>query len=337
MNYTVSVIIPVYNCEKYLERAIESVINQTVFNTVQLILVDDGSRDRSPEICDDYSRRYDNIICIHQKNSGVSVARNSGMERAEGEWISFLDSDDYFLDTFLEKMLARPADLICCPYTGNGTQCTLADKLEERIYNSDELEHLLYPVMADGSKFFSCWNKLYKLSIIRSNNLTFPVGVKLAEDMTFVYNYVKCIESFSFVSEPLYYYFVNQANTTNVVAKGYETYKMIYIFLSDYFRNCENEELLKIVERNYVMRAVDSVYTAANELNIFSAVRYIKKILCDSLFFESYKELRICKCDEGMFSYLDKFIMKKFSLLIFVLVRYNEHRSKRLANKNEVS
>ncbi len=94
MSCKVSVIIPVYNCIKYLEKAIKSVISQTEFNSIELILVDDGSSDGSERICDEYSAKYPNLIAIHQINSGVSVARNMGISSAKGEYIAFLDSDD---------------------------------------------------------------------------------------------------------------------------------------------------------------------------------------------------------------------------------------------------
>ena len=96
MSCKVSVIVPVYNCKKYLETAIRSVIEQTLFNETELILVDDGSTDGSGGICDNYASEYPNIFAVHQSNSGVSVARNKGMEAAKGEYIAFLDSDDSY-------------------------------------------------------------------------------------------------------------------------------------------------------------------------------------------------------------------------------------------------
>ena len=120
MNYAVSVIIPVYNCERYLNRAVDSVINQDIFSECELILVDDGSTDNSSCICDSYSERYNNITVIHQTNSGVSAARNKGISVSKGEWICFLDSDDYLLPDALSLIYKYPdADLICSSYKSN--------------------------------------------------------------------------------------------------------------------------------------------------------------------------------------------------------------------------
>lgn len=93
-NIKFSIIVPVYNVERYLSRCIESLINQT-YSNIEILLIDDGSSDQSPEICDEYSKKYGNIVVYHKKNGGLSDARNYGLERASGEYILFVDSDDY--------------------------------------------------------------------------------------------------------------------------------------------------------------------------------------------------------------------------------------------------
>lgn len=333
MKYDVSVIIPVYNCEKFLTRCVESVLNQNCEQKLQIILVDDGSTDASPAICDKFQSDNDNVLSLHQKNAGVSVARNFGIARAEGEWISFVDSDDYLLDGFYEKMLSGDnADLICCSYTGNSAVSNELDSmLEDRIYSSSEFFESLYPVMANDYIFFQCWNKLFRRSIIVENNVSFPIGIKYAEDMEFVYNYVKYIKSFKFVKSPLYYYYVNENNTTSIVKKGYEAYERIYLFRKNYFEELgfNNHDL----KQDYIFRSLGAIYTAAKFLNIFSACFYIRKILKKSMFYNEYKTKRIYKDSDGVNGYLDRFIIKKQPLLIVALVRYAEFKSEKLAKE----
>lgn len=334
MKYDISVIIPVYNCESFLSRCVESVLNQKCEKKLQIILVDDGSTDSSPEICDRFQSENSNVVALHQKNSGVSAARNLGIEKSEGEWISFVDSDDYLIEGFYEKMLTvEESDLICCSYTGNLAESDILDSmLENRIYHHDEFTDSLYPVMAYEYIFFQCWNKLYKRSIIIDNNLMFPVGVKYAEDMVFVYNYVRYIETFRFVKEPLYYYYISEGNTTNVVKKGYETYERIYTFRKDYFDSIGfNDHDLK---QDFIFRSLGAIYTAAKFLNIFSAYTYIRKILKKSMFYNEYMTKRIYHGSEGVNGYFDRFIEKKQVLFIIALVRYTEYTSRKLGKRN---
>lgn len=333
MKYDISVIIPVYNCEKFLTRCVESVLKQKCEQKLQIILVDDGSTDTSPAICDRFQSENDNVLALHQKNAGVSAARNFGIANAEGEWISFVDSDDYLLDRFYEKMLSGDnADLICCSYTGNSVVSDELDSmLDDKIYSSDEFDETLYPVMANDYIFFQCWNKLYRRSIIIENNLCFPVGIKYAEDMEFVFNYVKYIKNFKFVKSPLYFYYVNEDNTTSVVKKGYETYERIYLFRKQYFEKLgfNNHDL----KHDYIFYSLGAIYTAAKFLNIFSAYLYIRNILKNTMFYDEYKIKRIYKDCDGVNGYFDGFVMKKQTLLIIVLVRFTEYKSKKLAKE----
>ena len=99
----ISVIIPVYNAEKYLDRTVNSILNQT-YHDFELILVDDGSTDNSPKICDEYALKHDEIVVLHKKNAGLGEARHSGLDAATGDYIAFFDSDDYIDEIYVEKM-----------------------------------------------------------------------------------------------------------------------------------------------------------------------------------------------------------------------------------------
>lgn len=333
MEYRISTIIPVYNCENFLERAVESVIKQQEFSCVQLILVDDGSTDSSPEICDRYASEYPNIYAYHQENSGVSAARNLGISKADAELITFIDSDDYILEGYYENIFSNSdSDLVCFNYTNNiSVKTNLSHYFFLKHYNKHEFSDSLYPAMADDYTMYQCWNKVYRKSIIEKYALQFPVGVKLAEDMIFVYSYIEHIESFRYIDKSLYFYYINESSVTGSLKYGYEAYEMIYNFLSEYFNRIGYKTYN--VHHNFVFRSVGTIYSAAVSLSFFDAYKYINKILNKTVFYRKYCEDPIYKKCDGVNGYMNKFIMKKSPFLIILLVRYNELRSARIQKK----
>lgn len=334
MSCKLSVIIPVYNSENFIKRCVESVLSQKGSEKFQIILVDDGSTDNSPAICDELCTKYSNICVLHQQNAGVSAARNSGLEKAEGEWISFIDSDDYLLDGFYESLFSvQDADLLCCDfYFEKGNEFPLIGRyIEEGLYTKEKFADILYPIMAKKTVFYSACNKIFKADIIKDNNLRFIVGKKYGEDMVFVYDYVKHINSFSFVNKGLYGYNYSDGNTTTVVKKGYEAYESTYIYLTNYFKSVGfSADNLK---HDYIFMSLGAIYTAAVHLDIFSAWLYIRHILKDTIFYSEYSSKRIYSKSDGINGYLDRFIMKKNALLIVAVVRYTEFKSKHIQNK----
>lgn len=204
-----SVIIPVYKVEKYLHQCVDSILSQS-FLDFEIILVDDGSPDGCPAICDAYARRDQRIRVIHQKNGGVSSARNAGLMAANGTYIIFLDSDDYHLSNSLEQLYNNIiSDLpdICC----FGVQQEVVGGIRNHVsknYSGVLTDELLLSVayagfvrsniaMIDVSSF----NKAYKAAIVKQARLSFDTTLRLAEDITFNVQYlcncttVKCIDS----------------------------------------------------------------------------------------------------------------------------------------------
>ena len=204
-----SVIIPVYNTEKYLKRCIDSVINQ-INNDLEIILVDDGSQDSSSVICDNYASNYSFIHSIHIKNSGPATAKNVVYLQAKGEYISFIDSDDELMPNMYYMMLdsayMNNADIVCCSYKQideNGIISHKESTQKEYILNQEEgIKHLL-----EKNKIYSqCWTKIYKRKILETNNILFVEGLKTEED--FIYNLHVFLNSkiITIVDYPLYIY-----------------------------------------------------------------------------------------------------------------------------------
>ena len=167
--YKLSVVIPIYNVEKYLEETLKSVIEQTLGfeNNIEMILVNDGSPDNSEEICLRYKEKYpENIVYIKQKNGGVSSARNAGIEQAQGKYVCFVDSDDYILANYCEKMLnemnEHNADIVICNLLDNGVpEYKLISTLVLDISNKDNFIDVY-----KNYQFLSPVNKLFKKDLI---------------------------------------------------------------------------------------------------------------------------------------------------------------------------
>lgn len=184
MNPLISVIVPIYNVEKYLARCIDSIVNQT-YKNLEIILVDDGSPDSCPQMCDDYAKKDSRIKVVHKKNGGLSDARNAGMAVATGEYISFIDSDDWIETSMFELLLNNIFQYDCEISCGgimmvweNGgkkeplfpiDKTVVIKGTKEAILDLIQKKHIIQPV----------WNKLYKKSVIK--DVPFPVG-KINED-----------------------------------------------------------------------------------------------------------------------------------------------------------
>ena len=213
----ISIIIPVYNSENYLIDCLESVRNQ-VFNDFEVILVDDGSKDGSSEICDDYCKKDPRFRVIHKQNGGVASARNTGLSVANGEWIAFVDSDDQVLPGYLDGMLKL---------TGDGCQLVVSDLKngEAKDMRSIELDADCldqHPSLLSGSP----WNKLFLTDIIRKKAICFPVGISTMEDNIFVWNYLLECQYVSVSSNNNYTYNIHSDSLVRSVHKIEEIYKL---------------------------------------------------------------------------------------------------------------
>ena len=218
MNPLISVIIPVYNVEPYLEKCLDSVINQTYHN-LEIIIVDDGSTDHCPAICDKYAGKDQRIIVIHQENGGLSSARNAGLNIAKGEYIAFVDSDDWLeLDIYQVLIHAAgntDADMIVCDayYCKYGTNQRVTSSCNSRVItiiedNNDIFFHILNPTPTIR---FEVWNKLFRRFVIADTR--FKIGQRY-EDIYFdrvVFSRVnKCV----FVDAALYNYLTERPGST---------------------------------------------------------------------------------------------------------------------------
>lgn len=220
----VSIIVPIYNAERYLKECIESIYNLTD-DRWQLILINDGSKDKSAEICRQYQNKDKRIIYIEQKNAGVSVARNVGIKQATGEWITFLDSDDLLAAYALELLgyANTDDDMIVAQQTKRldkfkslkENEYISSYELQQSVFNLCEfkVKHRNIKALDDYNRWSSC-SRFYRTRILKENGIEFPVGVKLGEDLLFCLRYSQVIERVLTNSSVIYYYRDNEESVT---------------------------------------------------------------------------------------------------------------------------
>lgn len=241
MDYLISVIVPVYNSEKYLKKCLNSIISQT-YKNLEIILIDDGSTDESGRICDSYKKNDDRIIVFHTKNNGVAAARNQGIRSAKGEYIAFVDSDDYIAENMYEllinRMLKDKSDIAVCSMYRielNGIK-----RIQDRLF--------LDNIVMDRDRFMECFirkesgylmNKIYKRKLFQ--NVVFPVG-KYFEDLVTMLQLITNSSKISYVDDPLYYYCKNVGSITTTYL---DSPKKIYD------RYTEAERATELLKNNY--------------------------------------------------------------------------------------
>lgn len=216
-NDLISVIVPVYNVERYLNRCIDSIINQT-YKKLEIILIDDGSTDNSKKICNEYANENKKIKAIFKKNGGLSDARNKGIESATGKYITFVDPDDYveknFIETMYNNIIKYNADISIVGFKNvyekkNNNEENKVDDRGIKFYNSKEAIEKLF----DKNSFNNyAWNKLYKKSLFDS--IKFPVNKKM-EDLGTMYKLFSLAKKIIYQNIELYNYVIRDGSITN--------------------------------------------------------------------------------------------------------------------------
>lgn len=207
----ISVIVPIYNCEEYIERCLQSIINQT-YKNLEIILINDGSTDGSIKICEKYKQSDYRIKLINQKNSGVSVARNNGIEISTGEYITFVDSDDYIDSKMYEELInnIENCDIAVCKYVSIKNEIMISQhcNYNKKIINKKDI----IPLFLQGDVLTAhLWNKLYKRDLfdgIKFNNYN------MLEDLDVMYRILDKCQNIAYIEKEYYYYVYNTSSLT---------------------------------------------------------------------------------------------------------------------------
>ena len=217
--YKISIIIPNYNGEQFLGRCLDSVLSQSEKN-VEIIIVDDGSKDHSKEVIEAYKKEHPNIKAVYKENGGVSTARNEGIKRAAGTYTLFLDSDDELEEGAIASMLKEigERDVLVFSYIlyDPDTDTAVKRNQMEADLDGETLRKNLF-CYASRTHFYGCWNKLMKTRLLQENNVSFPEGIKVGEDYIFVLRMVKHVASIKFMNLYLYKYYENSMSVTHKV------------------------------------------------------------------------------------------------------------------------
>lgn len=292
MSIKVSVIIPVYNCEKYIRECIESLINQTL-KECEFIFVNDGSIDKSKEIIEEYAKKDNRIKLINQKNSGVSVARNIGLKNAVGEYIGFVDGDDYIDKYYYEKLynaaVKNNCDIVICDWKSeiNEKENRLSlpfkkNKILDKKYKEDKI----YPFLIENDSLNSVCNKLFNIKLINEHNIKFPVGIDLGEDGAFNISSMTYSDKIYYLDYCGYFYReVDGSATRNIINKDYFK-RALSIYINDpneYKKWPLEEDVIKKLKAKKFINTVISltyVYFVPNKNNKFKdRYKYIKNMI----------------------------------------------------------
>ena len=239
----VSVIVPAYNAEKYLRKCLDSLVNQT-FKDYEVIIVNDGSTDSSQIIIDEYVTKYPFIKAIKKENGGMSSARNMALSYAIGEYIAFVDSDDYVEITFLEKMYERAinmeSDVVICDYYAINEDEKRYMKCHMNMSPEDKIEYLISPPMV--------WTKLIKKEIM--DKVKFTEGI-FYEDLDICVRLLPYVNKVSFVDEPLYDYYLQHSGSI-MTQKTFNNHLLDIFSVLDNCKKLLQEDYFREIEYIYI-------------------------------------------------------------------------------------
>lgn len=308
MSEKVSVIVPVYNAEKYLVRSIESIIGQSHKN-LEIILVNDGSTDNSLSICREYSEKDPRIKIITQENSGAGLARSTGLQNATGKFVIFVDSDDYLHSTAIEKCLAAQkennADLVMFGRFNrnpNGEIIPKSIPTDKLYFKGEEVVDLLSGLFTYKRGIgISCWGKMFNLDIINSNNIRFYSERRLlSEDAFFMLQIFAHLDSVCIIPESLYYYCENENSLSRKYKKG--RLSLCNAFLQEGVQLCKESGYPNAVLGNFKARYL---------MYVISGLKRISKSTLSRA--EKREELSQAFHDKTLHSALTKDVLKLLS------------------------
>ena len=287
----ISIIVPVYNVEKYLRRCVDSILAQT-YQNIEVLLVDDGSPDNSGAICDEYAEKDSRVRVFHKPNGGVSSARNLGLKEAKGDYIGFVDADDYIDKTMYEVLLCNlikeNSDISICSYNQEDSNGIFHKHWPHDDYLTITGDRQIEYLISNQYYTCSCWDRLFKKELLK--DFWFDESKKVYEDLLFLYEVAKISSNTVFTSSPLYYYCNNDG--TSVARSLFDDRKMDIINVSQYILNdisVSKPSLMRVAKREFVRNNIMCASLAkaagySNQENIKLIQRNIRKNLVSYLF-----------------------------------------------------
>lgn len=340
----VSVVVPVYNVEKYLPKCLDSLVNQ-IFKNIQVILVDDGSTDQSGKMCDEYAFENANFEVIHKQNGGLSSARNEGIKYCKGKYVTFLDADDWFSNDYIEicvlELQKNNVELLLTPYIREYSQKSFQNPLfskEKIIFNYSELRarilarlfgpnknDLKFPARVDDLS--TAWGKFYLVSKCKKIKFV-DTRIIGTEDAWFNINYIYSINSAEYIGNTFYHY--NKENDNSLVRKYNPhlfkrwcvLYKKMYIFIKEkklgnsYKENLNNRIICNLIGLS------NNIFNS--DLKFFEKYKNEKLILNQKIYIKRFRKFPF---DNLTFSWkiFFKLCYKRQALILSLLITMGEH------------
>ena len=349
----VSIIVPVYNAESYLNRCIDSILNQE-YSDYELFLVDDGSKDSSGAICDAYAAKDDRIHVIHKENTGVSDSRNTAICQARGTYLQFLDSDDWITPD-ATKLLVRAA-------TEHNCDMVIADfyrVVGERVSHKGDIEEdgvfsreeFASHMMENPADFYYgvLWNKLYRRDLIEKYQLRMDPSISWCEDFLFNLEYILHANVFYALQAPIYYYVKTKGSLASQgmsISKTIKMKLMVFEYYNDFYKNVYDEEDYErkrlSVYRFFVEAAGDggvlpTILPGATKLGTERSVVYSDAAKGDGFFMESYRNRKLLMRYLEVAALRNDLTVKEASLLLQLSQYHDVKTKKELADYTSMS
>lgn len=297
----VSVIVPVYRVEQYIDKCVESIVNQTYTN-LEIILVDDGSPDNCPQICDEWAKKDNRIKVIHKKNGGLSDARNAGFRIATGTFCAFIDSDDYIEINMFEEMcrilLKDNSDIVICGIRfvdEEGNEGSVAKDLETGVFSKKEI----FKKFTEDNwwQYVSACTKLYRKDVI--DNIEFPKG-KLNEDAFVMHEFFDRCKKISVTNKKFYHYVQsdNSITRSNITIRNLDEFEAIYNRYCFYINNGYSDYVYGIrkllIDKYFKIFSRLKIKNTKELKRYFEIKKMIKRVMdCDLSSFNCFCKMHI--------------------------------------------
>lgn len=287
----ISIVVPVYKVEKYLNKCVDSILNQT-YKDLEIILVDDGSPDGCPQICDDYAKKDSRIKVVHKKNGGLMSARQTGLEAAAGAYIGFVDGDDWiepdmYMHFYHAVSKYQPDIVVSEFYSENENELVTSNQnLSKPFFTKDEMIQEVYPFMLYKAPYFHfgvfpcCWAKLYKKDLLEKCLYSVPLETKIGEDAAFTYPCFLLAERLAYVDKPCYHYVNSReqsittaydADMENTILIPYKILKQAFDKINFDFSDTLNYYLFYLLE--FIIRNEASVSNLKSKKQIKATLK----------------------------------------------------------------
>lgn len=285
----ISIIVPIYKVEKYIKKCVDSILSQD-YKELEVILVDDGSPDRCPEICDEYAKKDKRVKVLHKENGGLVSARQTGVNIAAGEYIGFVDGDDWIEPDMYRKIAEiierfKPDMVVTEFFSEFNTHTDISKQIfENEFYDKEGLMTDIYPKMLFDGKFYcfgispNCWSKVFRKELLKKNLMQVDTRIRMGEDAAFTYPCMLDAKNICYINKPFYHYRISPSS----MSRGYDG-RLENIIMLPYERlktvNAKNEFDMTEQLNYYLLYLINFlIRNEAKVLNIKSGVQVRKTI-----------------------------------------------------------